>query len=72
MASPVLISPVKPRRAVIFWRTIVAMMENTMAHASANPKYAPVVVAVVTVPGPMNEALISRPGPIQPDFFFVQ
>lgn len=43
-----------------------------MAHASANPKYAPVVVAVVTVPGPMNEALISRPGPIQPDFFFVQ
>jgi len=42
---------------------IVAMMENTIAQLSAKPKLAPVTVAVVTVPGPMNEALMSSPGP---------
>lgn len=39
------------------------MIEKTTDHASVKPKSAPVTIAVVIVPGPMNEAAIIRPGP---------
>ena len=42
----------------------MAITENTTAHNTLNPNVAPVLVAVVTVPGPRNEPTIMIPGPI--------
>ena len=45
------------------WRITVATMDKTIAHISEKPKFAPASVQTVTVPGPINAAAISGPGP---------
>jgi len=42
---------------------IVATMANTNVQSNAYPYPAPATLAVVTVPGPINAAATSSPGP---------
>ena len=43
---------------------MVAIVENKTVHSNAYPKSAPARVQEATVPGPINEAVITAPGPI--------
>jgi hypothetical protein len=43
---------------------MVAMIDKTIAHKRAKPKFTPAIVHNVTVPGPINAAATSVPGPI--------
>src|SRR5699024_5065625 len=52
-----------PILATISCSTIVATIEKITAQSSAKPNPAPARVAVVTVPGPMNDAVMMAPGP---------
>ena len=45
------------------WKIEITNMEKTSAQSSANPNLAPAMLAVVTVPGPMNAAATRIPGP---------
>ena len=42
---------------------MVASTENSSAHSKAKPNWAPAILAVVTVPGPIKAAVTNRPGP---------
>ena len=63
-ASPSPSCVIRPSRALISWRTIVARIENAIVHTSTYAYSAPITLAVVTVPGPTNAAATSAPGPI--------
>jgi hypothetical protein len=39
------------------------MIESKSAHIKTKPKFAPAILAVVTVPGPIKAAATSIPGP---------
>ena len=52
-----------PNRAAIDCNKIVAITEKSNVQINANPKFAPATLAVVIVPGPINAAVTSNPGP---------
>ena len=57
--------PITPNLAVISCRIMVARIENSSAQSKLNPKFAPALVATVTVPGPINAAATSAAGPME-------
>jgi len=63
IASPSPCRLTTPRRALISCKIIVATMANTNVQSNAYPYPAPATLAVVTVPGPINAAATSSPGP---------
>ena len=57
-----------PKRAAISCKTIVASTENATAHNNKNPNSLPALLAIITVPGPMNAAVTKMAGPNEIDF----
>lgn len=58
-SCPVLM-PILPE---ISWSASVAQMDKIKAQSREYPKFTPARVQTVTVPGPMNAAAMTGPGP---------
>ena len=55
---------IMPILEAISCNTIVAKIESTITHSKEYPNLAPANVHTVTVPGPINAAATSVPGPM--------
>ena len=54
----------KPNLADISCSTMVVTVANSIVHNNAKPKLLPARRQTVTVPGPINAAVIRMPGPV--------